>query len=394
MTDARRLETGQPTAKSSGVGEIDRELAHTSAFSDDTFPGSRTKYQVSPAPFPPEKLPERGQMQDPVRRRLFEAWIVATLLAAAMAVSAAARPVQARDPGPVWLDVDGRPLPFQGDEELVEFLHEAEIVHVEELGSGSTNPKKVVLERDGVRAHAIFRDVDLEARRIWHGDRFHMFFHDKAVAEVAAYRLARLLGLDTVPPAVVRALGGRQGSLQMWLEGAMTNRQRLERRLRPPEPGRWFRQTRRLHVFDNLIYNDDRHQGNLLVDGRWKMWMIDHTRAFQQDPRLRDPERITHVDAEMWRRLRLLPDEVFRTALEGVVSGAAIDALLERRTRIVSLVGELIASRGESAVVLTDGDPGDASVTGGPHRRGGARRAAGAGFRPRQERPGTARPAR
>jgi len=333
-----------------------------------------------------------------VCRRVVRGWIVAALFAGAMVPPAAALSLEEGSEegsaGPVWRDVDGRPLSFQGDEELVAFLREAEIVHVEELGSGSTNPKKVVLERGGVRAHAIFRDVDLEVRRIWHGDRFHMFFHDKAVAEVAAYRLARLLGLDTVPPAVVRSLGGQRGSLQMWLEGAMTNRQRLERRLRPPRPGRWFRQVRRLHVFDNLIYNDDRHQGNLLVDERWKLWMIDHTRAFQRDPRLRDPERITHVDADMWRRLRVLPEEAFRSALDGLLSGGEIDALLERRARLVTLVNELIASRGESAVVLPEGDTFPATVNGGPGRTGDDRRAARAGSRPRPERPGTARRAR
>ena len=38
---------------------------------------------------------------------------------------------------------------------------------------------------------------------------------------------------------------------------------------------------RSLRIFDELIQNRDRNTGNLLWTTDWKMWMIDHTRAFR-----------------------------------------------------------------------------------------------------------------
>jgi hypothetical protein len=32
----------------------------------------------------------------------------------------------------------------------------------------------------------------------------------------------------------------------------------------------------------HLIANTDRNQGNLLIDDRWNIWLIDHTRAFRR----------------------------------------------------------------------------------------------------------------
>ena len=36
-----------------------------------------------------------------------------------------------------------------------------------------------------------------------------------------------------------------------------------------------------MRVFDELIANTDRNQGNMLIDKQWKLWLIDHTRGFR-----------------------------------------------------------------------------------------------------------------
>jgi hypothetical protein len=33
-------------------------------------------------------------------------------------------------------------------------------------------------------------------------------------------------------------------------------------------------------LFDQLIFNDDRNQGNMLIGKDWKVWLIDHTQDF------------------------------------------------------------------------------------------------------------------
>ena len=45
--------------------------------------------------------------------------------------------------------------------------------------------------------------------------------------------------------------------------------------------GPWNAQLHILRVFDELIANTDRNQGNMLIDSRWKLWLIDHSRAFR-----------------------------------------------------------------------------------------------------------------
>ena len=44
-----------------------------------------------------------------------------------------------------------------------------------------------------------------------------------------------------------------------------------------------------IRIFDQLIYNMDRSQENLLIGNDWRAYMIDHTRAFRKWPQLRNP---------------------------------------------------------------------------------------------------------
>ena len=46
-----------------------------------------------------------------------------------------------------------------------------------------------------------------------------------------------------------------------------------------------------VRVFDELIANRDRNIGNMLWTSTWKMWMIDHTRAFRRGAERTDAAR-------------------------------------------------------------------------------------------------------
>jgi hypothetical protein len=169
---------------------------------------------------------------------------------------------------------------------------------------------------------------------------------------VAAYRVARLLGIDNTPPTVSRRVQGSQGSLQAWLEGAMTDTQRREGNLRPPVWQLWLEQERVMRVFDNLIYNDDRHTGNVLMGADGNLWMIDHTRAFQRHDELRDPNLVTRIERTIWQRLQDLPDETLAGAVEDLLQRRDVDAFVERRRRLVAHIRALIEERGEAAVLF------------------------------------------
>jgi hypothetical protein len=252
-----------------------------------------------------------------------------------------------------WPGPDGKPLPFNGPEELEDFLRTAEVVDSEVIPMGINRPRKVTLERDGVRAHAAFRTVAVEERnKQGPGGKYFRAFRDQHDFECAAYELARALGLDQVPPAVPRVIQGVEGSLQAWVENAMTEGKRQETGASPPDVLGWARQQAELKVFDALVNNVDRNAGNELIDSDWRVWWIDHTRAFQTehgDQRIEDLRRIT---PELWSALREVERARVRTVLQPFLRSSELDALFARWEKIVLRYRTLMADLGPENVII------------------------------------------
>lgn len=250
---------------------------------------------------------------------------------------------------------DGAPLHFADDREVEEFLLAAEVLADEPLPLGITRPRKLLLELGGVRAHAVFRsrhDVDRDVR-LDDGTRL-AFFIDSFKGEVAAYRLSRLLGMRNVPPAVLRRIRRTEGSLQLWLEGARTERAvREEGAAAPAELAtRRIRQTWDMRVFDNLVDNIDRNAGNILWSETWDLWLIDHTRAFARRRDLPRPEDVAHCSRRLLAGLEALDEQVLAERLRGLLGPWEIRALLARRDLLVARLRALVAERGETAVLF------------------------------------------
>ncbi len=254
----------------------------------------------------------------------------------------------------VWLDADGNPLPFQTDAEILDFLRTANVISEKEISTGVTLPRKVTLEKNGVRAHAVFRTIDQE--KLFEnfsqaaGERF---FRDSYLFEPAAYEMSRMLGLDSVPPAALRKLGGRNGSIQIWVEKAQTEEIRVKKKLEPPDPISWAKQAHVMNVFDQLVYNTDRTRNNILITPDWKLWMIDHTRAFRKLPMLLDDKKIRQCDRSMYQRLKALDEASVRQRLKDYLRKDEITALLKRRDLIVKKLDTLIAEKGQGAVLFS-----------------------------------------
>ncbi len=223
------------------------------------------------------------------------------------------------------------------DDDILEFLRTADVVSIEDVGSGTTGARRVGLEKDGVRARGIFHVIDLTRERARIGERFHAIFRDSWRGQVAAYWMARELGLTNVPPTVQRTIGGEQGSLQLWLErdGLRTNADRLQAGDFPPDIEGWLEQEWGMNVFDALVFNDDRNPGNVLVDDDWNLWMIDHTRAFQSDPSIRNPEKLWRIDRDLWTALNELTAQRVVALLGPYLERSQINALMARRDAIV-----------------------------------------------------------
>ena len=278
------------------------------------------------------------------------------------AQATAARPDSAAATVPAaamrWTDPDGKPLPFKTDEELLEFLRTAEVRKEKELSTGITRPLKLLLEKDGVRASAVFRSVSEEKAKVTYaGGRSEMFFRDSYLFEPAAYEMSLLLGLDNVPPATLREHGHTRGSVQIWVEGAMTEADRLEKKLEPPDVRRWNRQIQTMKVFDAVIYNTDRNQGNILATRDWKVWMIDHTRAFRRYRKPPSTEELRQCERRLFARLGSLDEALARKRLVPYLQKPEIEALLARSRYIVGRLKTLIAERGEAQVLYDLDEP-------------------------------------
>lgn len=258
--------------------------------------------------------------------------------------------------GYTWLDADGRPLPFQDFEAIENALREARVVSREPVGIGVAGTERVVLELEGVRFRAAFRTVnrreqDTSSRN--YGRPTRHYLKDSALFENAAYELSELLGLHRVPPAVVRRVDGVSGSLQIWMEGVTPESVLNEEGgPDPPDTTRWNRQKRLMFVFDNIVANRDRNKGNLLIDGDWAIWLIDHTRAFGTSSRLLYQDEMVACDRVVWDRLQTVEDETIRDRLEPYLSSKEISRVLRRRAKVVERIGELIESRGKDAVLF------------------------------------------
>jgi hypothetical protein len=220
------------------------------------------------------------------------------------------------------------------DDALEQWLAEAELVGIEELDAGITQPQRVTLRKDGVELRAVFKrlstDVGADRRQaIDSSDRFEY--------EIAAYRLDRLLGLDMVPVTVPRTIAGREGILQFWVDDSINLRTMLERKLQPdgwcePEP-----QYNLMNVFDVLVHNTDRTQENALFTRDWMLVLIDHSLAFrthQKRPRLLYLGEL-QLSAALAARLAALDVAQLQQALGPWLQRRQIEALLKRRDQLL-----------------------------------------------------------
>ncbi len=279
--------------------------------------------------------------------------VLCVLLLAGLVGLPAVAPAGGRPADGPWIGPGGEPLPFDDADGIRSFLRLAEVEKIKVITSGINRPIKVLLRRDGVEAKAIFRTVDVHKNTFKTQGQVQVDFRDHYAYECAAYEMSLLLGLDSVPPCVTRKLWGRHGSLQLWVEDVMTVEMQMKRDLRSPKPLDWVRQQQSMKVFDALIRNLDRHQGNLLVDEDWKLWLIDHTRSFHALPRIAALGQLTWCERGLWTRLRALSAETVRERLGEYLSATEIRALMRRRDVIVEHFEERIATLGESAVLYS-----------------------------------------
>jgi len=240
-------------------------------------------------------------------------------------------------------------LPLE-EEAAEEFLRTAEVIDLRYLeGQALSRPHQAELSDGNRTVRALFKTIneDRDKVKLASGETITNF-KDSYYHEIAAYRLDRLLGLGIVPPCVKRRVGAKQGSMCLWVEGAMTEWERdKEKNISPPDIEGWNQQMHTVRLFLQLTYDFDYlNTRNLLIDKDWKIYKIDSSRSFRNEHKLRDPSELERFSRVVLESLRQLDAEQVHRALKKSLSKAQIKGLLARRDLIIK-----VAEQGEAAVL-------------------------------------------
>jgi glucuronate isomerase len=154
---------------------------------------------------------------------------------------------------------------------------------------------------------------------------------------------------------VPRALFDKEGSVQLWIEDAKTLKQHAEEDSKLIKTLKWARQRQTMRVFDALIYNFDRNTGNMLIDAQGKLWFIDHTRSFLNSRKIEEIDSITWVERGVFEKLKALEKDSLSKVMYPHIDYARLVSLLRRRDKLVEYIEELIAQKGEDAVLFDSG---------------------------------------
>ena len=282
-----------------------------------------------------------------VLRILLLGFIIAVPLPGRAIVSAA--PAAPQDPQPAVST-----SPTLSDEQMEAFLKTARIVSKRDAGAGVTNSRRATLS-DGVVTHDAHIQVIDEARPIFQaGGQTELNFKDSYRYNIAAFRVARLLGLTNVPMSVERRFEGQTAAVTWWVDDVkMDEKRRLEQKTSGPNPERVSKQIHIMRIFDELIQNRDRNQGNILWTSDFTMWMIDHTRAFRLGRELMKPEQLTRCDRSLLDGLRSLTKDAVSRATAGVLNEGEVVQLMARRDALVQHFDARIARVGAAAVLFS-----------------------------------------
>jgi tetratricopeptide (TPR) repeat protein len=246
-------------------------------------------------------------------------------------------------------------------EQMREFLLKAKVVSSRLLSKGITSTYRLTLTDGTITHDAVFESIDeFIPYKKFDDDITVTNFRDSYKCNLAAYELAKLLGLgDMMPVTVERSWEGKAGSLTWWLPVKMDEAQRLKQGIHPPDPEAWNQQMYKMRVFAQLVCDKDRNLTNVLISEEWHLWMIDFTRAFRLYTTLENPNTLVKCDRQLLQRLRQLDRAELERRTKQWLREMEVQGVMARRDKIVALFDSLIAQKGEDEVLY-----GSAAVSG------------------------------
>lgn len=154
-----------------------------------------------------------------------------------------------------------------------------------------------------------------------------------SAAEVAAYSLSRILGLNLVPPTVMRSLDGKVGSLQVFVQGSSLS---AEATIAFVSGHRFLsQQMAELTALDYLLRNSDRYEKNILFS-EGQLWAIDNGSSLYpmsvrlNRARLQDID-IANLGPSFAANLYATTPGVLREVLRDYPDKIVVEELIQRR---------------------------------------------------------------
>ncbi len=159
--------------------------------------------------------------------------------------------------------------------------------------------------------------------------------------ELAADALDGLLGFDIVPMTVPREIDGKQGALQLWYAGTITEADRQANNVGFTGWCSVLDQFQLMYAWDVLTANAGRNSANVVYRrDLWKLYLTAHGQAFGTSRRL--PKGLTSdaiaIAPAVRNALTSLDEALLNAALGQWLDKKRIRALLKRRDAMLELL--------------------------------------------------------
>jgi hypothetical protein len=173
-------------------------------------------------------------------------------------------------------------------------------------------------------------------------------YSDEWRREIAAYELDKLLGLNMIPPYVEKRYRNDRGAISLGVEGTVYRELKASNTSLPSDAGQrnsFYKALFLRRTWDNLLANKDRNEGDMIVTDDWRMYLIDHSRAFSSSKNLfhkpkkgsgREP--IRSLPAGFVEKLTMLDYETIKGTVGEYLTKKEIERLLVRRDKILEEV--------------------------------------------------------
>jgi hypothetical protein len=225
------------------------------------------------------------------------------------------------------------------------FLATAEVLSKAQPTEKGRNDPWVVMLGDGKTTHrAIFKYIDRPKPQAMAASYKY---------ELAAYALSKVLGADVVPPVVARRIENIPGSLQIMVEGCITESERQKRYLSPPDPQAFSDAVAEIRVLEHLTHCERSDLGDMLIHkDTWKVCRVDFAEAFGLETTLLPEADIYRCSKRLYAHLKSVPAKAIEEAERPFLDGPRIKALLARRQLVLDRIAALIKEKGEEAVLF------------------------------------------